>query len=250
MVFVLLVAACASGEIDGSKVNINDQTHEYTYKDGGAKVTGTMVFSAVDEATGKPYSALRVQVKDGKRVGTAHAYYPNGKIAVVYSFDANGMQSGIEKDYDESGKLKVTSEYKNDKKNGATKGFDQKGVLISEGDYKDNVLIVFFMFDSSGHKYVPDEFKLVGTWKWGRMFKFFLTLNDDKTYQERYELVNSGTVSGTYVINSEQKLFVLKPETEASFLNDIFQYSFIDDNTLLFTTKEGVQSTAQRQPSP
>ena len=163
----ILFCSCAKVEIDGAKVSIDPKTKEYTYSEGGSKVTGTVVFSEVDKETGKTYRQNIVEVKDGKR-SLAHSYYPNGKLRMEGSFDSNGLISGIVQLYRENGTLDKTSEYKNDKQNGITKRFNEKGTEIQEGVFQEGKLVMMYEFDSNGNKFVPDVFRLIGTWKYDK----------------------------------------------------------------------------------
>ncbi|MGD0724354.1 MAG: hypothetical protein ABSB63_02200 [Spirochaetia bacterium] len=151
---VSLVLFACSAQIDGTKVNEDKQSHVYTYKDGGANVTGTVVF----------YDSQKLKtvivVKDGKRVGTAHTYYPSGKLGAEWSFDSNGLGSGIEKDYWENGTLSATWEYKENRLNGIAKNYNEKGVQIKETVYENDKKIREYEFDSSGNKIIPNVEKV------------------------------------------------------------------------------------------
>ena len=150
-------------EIDGEKVNVDDRTKVYTFKEDGKKVTGTVVLYEFDPKTRKKYRHKLCEVRDGIRVNKGYDYYPSGKVNVEFTYDSNGMVAGTVKYYYENGKISATKDFKDDKENGSAKEYSEKGIQTKEIIYEAGNKIREYDFDESGNKIIPaiDKLELV-----------------------------------------------------------------------------------------
>lgn len=152
----LSMTACSllNSEIDGEKVNIDDKTTIYTYKDNGQKVTGTVIFYELDPKTGKKVKDRERHIEDGKRVGKGINYFPDGSIAAEYPY-SNGLINGIVKEYYDDGQLYSVTEFKDDKEIGARKEYRDNGVQQKEIVFENGEKIKEYDFDENGKKIIP-----------------------------------------------------------------------------------------------
>ena len=158
--FLMTGCNLLNSEIDGEKINVNDSTKVYTFKDDGKTVTGTVVFYELDPKTGKNYKKSVRELKDGKRINKRYDYYPSGSILSEYPYGDNGLTNGTVKIFHKNGKLGLISEYKNNKQNGVTKGYKDSGIQSKETIYEDGVKVKEYDFDESGEKIIPAIEKL------------------------------------------------------------------------------------------
>jgi len=157
ILFIALVSC--NSYISGEKVNVDDATKIYTYKETGELITGTVVFYELDPKTGKKYKARVREVHNGKRINKGYDYYPNGLISAEFQYDENGFITGTVSRYYETGQLLGTVEYKEDKPNGITKAFDENGVQILEAIFENGTVIKEYEFEN-GKKIIPAIEKL------------------------------------------------------------------------------------------
>lgn len=153
---MLSLSACAllESRIDGDKINFDEATNTYTFKDTGQPVTGKVAFRAVEGKTGKRYTAALREIRNGKRVNIGRNYYPRGSMSAEYPYDSNGLISGVVKEYYENGMLSATVEYRDNKRNGKQKEFAE-GVQISEIVFENDINVREYSFDGKGKKLIP-----------------------------------------------------------------------------------------------
>ena len=85
-----------------------------------------------------PYTGV-VDYKNGQADGSSKLYFPNGKLASEATFK-NNVQVGVQKDYDENGKLVGELSFKNGKRDGVAKRYYPNGKVHIEAVYKNNLL--------------------------------------------------------------------------------------------------------------
>jgi len=167
---ILFITGCSlfRSDIEGDTVNVDTKTFEYTFKDNGKKVTGTVVFYEINPTDGKKIRKSKREVVDGKRVKVGYDYYPNGTIAVEYPYDENGLVSGVVKMYYDNGKLYQTSEAKENLQDGIMKEFRENGTQSKETIFESGKKIREYDFDGNGTKIIPaiDRLELI-TFKTG-----------------------------------------------------------------------------------
>ena len=144
-----------NSEIDGEKVNVDDSTKIYTYKDGGKKVTGTVTFYELNPLTSKKFKQAVREVKDGKRINKGYDYYANGSVNAEYSYDENGLIAGTVKFYFPNGKVASTQEFKDNKENGVSKEYREDGTQSKETIFEAGTKTKEYDFDDSGKKIIP-----------------------------------------------------------------------------------------------
>lgn len=180
----IILTSCnlLTSEIDGEKVNFDENTHQYTLKEDGSKVTGTVVIYDVDPKTSEKYKHILREVKDSKRL-TGKEYYSNGKLYAQYSFDENGLQTGTINFYSENGKLNEVAVFKNGKRNGISKRYFDNGNQAMEVQFENGLKIKEYIFDESGKKIIPaiDKLELV-TYQTG-----FYEYTNMNSYQVLYQ---------------------------------------------------------------
>jgi hypothetical protein len=147
------LASCNSN-IDGKKVNVDDTTKIYTYKENGNLVTGTVVLYELDPKTTKEYKFSVRKIREGKRINKGYDYYPNGAVYAEYEYDNNGLITGTVNYYFENGKLGKTSEFKENKQNGLTKEFDRNGNQVKEITFEADKKVKEYDFEN-GKKIIP-----------------------------------------------------------------------------------------------
>ena len=186
---LFLLTGC---NIDGEKVDINDSTNLYTFKEDGKKVTGTVVFYEFVPKTGeKVKNRIREvkdgkrirEVKDGKRINKGFNYFPSGSIAAEFPYDGNGLISGTVKYYFENGQLGAIAEFKDNKENGLSKEYNDKGIQSKEIVFEAGKKVKEYDFDESGKKIIPaiEKLELV-EYKTG-----FYEYKDFNSYQLYYQ---------------------------------------------------------------
>ncbi|MEI8270112.1 MAG: hypothetical protein WCG45_01970 [bacterium] len=146
--------------INGEKINVDQNTYLYTFKENGQKVTGTVIFYELDPKTGKKYKKSFREVIEGKRANIGYDYYPSGSIVVECPFDGNGLITGTVKYYYESGQLSGTAEFKDNKTNGTAKGYNKQGIQDNETIFEAGIKIKEYDFDENGKKIIPAIEKL------------------------------------------------------------------------------------------
>ena len=161
-----------SSTIDGEKVNIDDKTKIYTFKDNKTKVSGTVVFYDIDPKTTKKYKSSLREIKDGKRINKGFDYFSSGAIQAEMIYDQNGLLTGTVKTFYENGSIWETEEYKNNHQDGVYKEYKENGIQSKEILYKNDIKIKEYTFDENGNKIIPaiDKLELV-TYKTG-FFKY------------------------------------------------------------------------------
>jgi hypothetical protein len=155
LAFSMTACNLINSEIDREKVNVDDSTKVYTYKDNNKKVSGTVVFYELDPKTAKKYKKSVREVKDGKRINKGYDYFPSGSIAAEYPYDANGLITGTVKYFYENGQLYATVEFKDNKKQGVAKEFREDGTQAKETIYDLGKKTKEYDFDDSGKKIIP-----------------------------------------------------------------------------------------------
>lgn len=142
-------------DIDGEKVDVNPSTWEYTFKNSGKKVTGTVVFYELDPVTSKKYKKSFRDVRQGKRVNTGLDFFPSGSIHAEIHFDENGLITGEAKVFYANGNLAALIEYRGNQMNGLRKDFRINGIQSKETIYEAGKKIKEYDFDESGNKIIP-----------------------------------------------------------------------------------------------
>ena len=155
LAFSMTACNLINSDIDGEKVNVDDSTKVYTFKDDNKKVTGTVIFYELDPKTTKKYKKSLREVKEGKRVNKGFDYYPNGSINAEFPYDNNGLITGTVKYFYENGQLGATIEFKDNKENGISKEFKDDGVQTKEIVYEAGAKLKEYDFDESGKKIIP-----------------------------------------------------------------------------------------------
>jgi len=181
--FLMTGCNLLNSEIDGEKVDVNDSTKIYTFKDNGEKVSGTVVFYELDPKTAKKFKKSVREVADGKRINKGYDYYPNGSIGAEYPYDSNGLITGTVKYYFENGQLGATIEFKDNKENGLSKEYNDKGIQSKEIVFEAGTKVKEYDFDDSGKKIIPaiEKLELV-EYKTG-----FYEYRDFNSYQLLYQ---------------------------------------------------------------
>jgi len=154
----ITLTSCNSN-IDGEKVNVDDTTKIYTYKDNGNLVSGAVVFYELDPKTAKKYKLSIREVREGKRINKGYDYYPNGAILAEYQYDEKGLVTGTAKYFFENGQLGATSEFKDNKQNGIMKEFDSNGNQTKEISFEAGEKVKEYDFEN-GKKIIPAIEKL------------------------------------------------------------------------------------------
>jgi len=139
-IFAIFMFVSCNSIIDGEKVDVDEITWTYTYKESGKPVTGIVEFYRLDTITEIKYKEIVIEVRDGKPVNKGYGYYPNGNVAAEWQYDKNGLTTGTDKIYRETGQLMEMHEYKDGKLNGISKIFDEQGKLEMTKEYVENVL--------------------------------------------------------------------------------------------------------------
>lgn len=152
----VLLASCnlLNSDIDGEKVNVDDNTKIYTFKENGEVVTGKVAFYELDPKTGKKYKGSERIVKQGKRVGTGIDYFPDGSVANEFPY-SDGLINGTTKEYYDNGQLYAVTEYKDNKENGTRKEYKDNGIQLKEIVFESGTKIREYDFDKSGKKIIP-----------------------------------------------------------------------------------------------
>ena len=223
----LLMNGCnlINSDIDGEKVNVNDSTKVYTFKDNGEKVTGTVVFYELNPKTANKFKKSLRELKEGKRVNKGYEYYPSGSINAELPFDNNGLITGTVKYFYENGQLGATVEFKDNKENGLSKEYNDKGIQSKEIVFESGIKIKEYDFDESGKKIIPaiEKLELV-EYKTG-----FYEYRDFNSYQLLYQPMvimkwkNISTEPITEKIEMEAIFIDNKKEEEWSKASDYFQ---------------------------
>jgi hypothetical protein len=153
----LLMTGCnlINSDIDGEKVNVDDSTKVYTYKDNGNMVTGTVVFYELDPRTAKKFKQAIREVKEGKRINKGYDYYPDGSIKAEYTYDPNGLITGTVKLFYHNGQIYSTTEFKDNKECGISKVFRDDGKQAKELVFEIGKIIKEYDFDDNGKKIIP-----------------------------------------------------------------------------------------------
>jgi antitoxin component YwqK of YwqJK toxin-antitoxin module len=76
----------------------------------------------------------------GIAVGEYKSYYRNGKPNETGTYNKNGDNDGIWKNYFENGTLSSEENYSDGKLTATSKYYDESGKLIEEYTYKNNIL--------------------------------------------------------------------------------------------------------------
>jgi uncharacterized protein len=105
--------------------------------------------------------------KDENVIGKSTTWYKNGQMSAEEEYDEEGKLTGIQKLYDEDGKMYLECEYR---KNAIVwyKYFDKDNKLYAEGK-EDKGKLIFSGYSALGHKTVSGEYnkgKMEGTWKY------------------------------------------------------------------------------------
>lgn len=158
----ILLTGCNlfNSEIDGEKVNVNDSTKIFTYKDNGKLITGTVIFYELDPKTGKNFKHLYREVKDGKRIKKGYDYYPDGSLGIEYTYDNNGLITGQLKIFYPNGQIFSTTDYKDDQENGISKQFREDGTQSKEIVFELGKKVKEYDFDKNGKRIIPAIEKL------------------------------------------------------------------------------------------
>jgi len=161
LVVLTLLNLCGC-TIDGYKVNVDEKTKVYTYRDNGRKVTGTVIFYEIDKTTHQQYKAAMRTLKDGLRVGEGFTYFPDGQMNGRFTYK-NGLLNGLSTTYWPNGNVESICEWKEEKKNGSCKVNDENGVLKSEIVYENDEPVKEYDYDSKGVRIIPaiDKLELV-----------------------------------------------------------------------------------------
>jgi hypothetical protein len=227
---ILLVVSQTScnllnSDIDSEKVNVDNSTSVFTFKEDGKKVTGTVVCYAIDPSTGKKYKESIGEVKDGKRIKRGLNYYPNGSINAEYSYDENGLVTGTGKVYYPNGQLYSTTEFKADKKSGISKEYNDDGKQLKEIVYNSGNKTKEYDFDESGKKIIPAIERLeLGTYKTG-FFEYIDYNSNQLLYQPMVIMKwkNKSDQAITETIEMEGIFINNSKEEEMAKASDFFQ---------------------------
>ena len=155
LAFSMTACNLINSEIDGEKVNVDDSTKVYTFKDDNKRVTGTVIFYELDPKTAKKFKQSLREVKDGKRIKKGYDYFPSGSIGAEYPYDANGLIAGTVKYFYENGQVYSTVEFKDNKEQGISKEFREDGTQAKEIVFELGKKIKEYDFDDNGKKIIP-----------------------------------------------------------------------------------------------
>ena len=127
-----------------------------------------MIFYELDPKTAKKVKVSLREVKEGKRIKKGYDYFPSGTVGAEYTYDTNGLISGIVNFFYENGQLNTTAEFKENKKNGILKEYTVNGIQSKESVYVADNKIREYDFDADGKKIIPaiEKMELV-TYKTG-----------------------------------------------------------------------------------
>ncbi|MEZ4798956.1 MAG: hypothetical protein R2809_04080 [Flavobacteriales bacterium] len=111
---------------------------------GAAKKTN-LIDTITNEVVGEKYYHkdnslyMDLQLKDGKRVGEAKAFFANGKMQSLHHYK-EGILHGEYKVWYENGNLRIDGQYSEGAEAGIWKLYDENGKLIENRDFDKNPL--------------------------------------------------------------------------------------------------------------
>lgn len=106
---------------------------------GAAKKT-TLIDTTTNEVVGEKYYHkdnslyMQVQLKNGRRVGEAKAFFTNGKMQSLHHYK-DGLLHGEYKVWYENGNLRIDGQYKDGVEAGIWKLYDENGALLENRDF-------------------------------------------------------------------------------------------------------------------